>query len=169
MTDETNPIIQDFPVPPIEPIEEIPVATDPMQQILQGMLAMQAQTNQTLEKIVDKIDAMENKQEVEQTGIKSQEDMVKEMWSTKIRQMKMYKVLIIKSVLPMAAQDQQLHGDQFANWGIVRGDTNKWFDNEKEAKAYGESIAPGKYKLLPVSTPIPEWWKYTARRPNITM
>ena len=75
----TSPIVQEFPIPPIEPTAENQPATDPMQQILQGMLNMQAQTNQTLEKIVDKLEGLERKQEAEQTGVKSQEDMVKEI------------------------------------------------------------------------------------------
>jgi hypothetical protein len=40
---------------------------------------------------------------------------MKEMNNKKIIQRKMYKVMIIKQILPMAAQDQQLHGDNFAN------------------------------------------------------
>jgi len=80
------------------------------------MLAMQAQTNATLEKITEKLDSMNETVNMETPATpKSEDDMVKEMNNRKIIQRKMYKVLIIKSVIPMAAVDQQMHGDQFAN------------------------------------------------------
>jgi hypothetical protein len=81
----------------------------------------------------------------------------------------MYKVLLIKQVLNMDSQDQQLHGDNFANGWIVWQDPNRWFDTKKEADAWGNENAPGKFKLLPVSVPAPEGQKYNKRRPNITI
>lgn len=166
MTDkETKPVVQEVEAPPIDPI---PKEVDPMQQILQGMLAMQAQTNATLEKLSEKIDTIaENKEPVQWQ--KSEEDMLKRMNNTKIIERKMYKVLTIKQVLPMDSVDQQLHGDNFANGWIVWWDTNQRFDSKKEAEEYWEKIAPGKFKLLPVTVPIPEGQDYKKRRPNITM
>jgi len=80
------------------------------------MLAMQAQTNATLEKITEKLDSMAITENIENPSTpKSEDDMYKEMNNRKIIQRKMYKVLVIKSVIPMAAIDQQMHGDQFAN------------------------------------------------------
>ena len=167
MTDENKSVVQEVQAPPIDPI---PTPVDPMQQILQGMLDMQKQTNTTLEKITEKLDEMSKVEIVNvPSGPKTEEEMVKEMNNTKIIQRKMYKVLIIKSVLPMAAVDQQMHGDQFANWGVVWWDTNKWFDSEKEANDYWNEIAPGKFKLMPVTVPVPEGQDYKKRRPNLTI
>lgn len=179
MSNKKKPVVQEVQAPPIKPVyldkttgapTHNPYKADPMQQILQWMLAMQAQTNATLEKITEKLDSMAEPVNIENPATpKSEDDMVKEMNNKKIIQRKMYKVLIIKSVIPMAAIDQQMHGDQFANGWVVRWDTNKRFDSEKEANAYGNEVAPGKFKLMVVSTPVPEGWKYTTRRPNITM
>ena len=167
MTDEKKPVVQEVQAPPIDPM---PKEVDPMQQILQGMLAMQAQTNATLEKITDKLDEMSKAENVNvQAWPKTEEEMVREMNNTKIIQRKMYKVLIIKSVLPMAAIDQQMHWEQFANGGVVWGDTNKRFDSEQEANAYGNEIAPWKFKLMPVTVPVPEGQDYKKRRPNLTI
>lgn len=165
MTDENKkPVVQEVEAPPIDP-----VGTDPMQQILQGMLAMQAQTNKTLEKLSDKIDDLTTEKPKQSEWLKSEDDMVKELSNTKIIERKMYKVLIIKQVLPMDAVDQQLHWDNFTNGWIVRWDTNKRFDSKKEATEYWESVAPGKFKLLPVTVPVSEWQDYKKRRPNITI
>jgi hypothetical protein len=103
-----EPIVE-VKAPPIEP-------ADPMQQILQGMLAMQAKTNETLEKVVDKLDGMaENQEEAISKEINTEEDMKKKLNNNRIVERKMYKVLIVKQVLSMDSQDQQLHGDNFAN------------------------------------------------------
>lgn len=165
--EEKKPVVQEVQAPPIDPMPSQPA--DPMQQILQGMLAMQAQTNQMLEKVSEKLDTLTSQPAKESEWLKSEEDMMKEMNNKKIIQRKMYKVMIIKQILPMAAQDQQLHGDNFANGWVVWWDTNKRFDSEAEAKAFGEEVAPGKYRLMPVTVPVPEWQQYKTRRPNITM
>lgn len=175
---EKKPVIKEVEAPAIEPVyidkttgaptKNINKA-DLMPLILQGMLDMQAQTNATLEKLSEKIDNIAAVPTENTSEPKTQEEMMRELNSKKIIERKMYKVLIIKNVIPMNAQDQQLHGENFSNWGIVRGDTNKRFDSEAEAKAYWDKLAPGKYKLMPVTVPVPEWQDYKVRRPNLTM
>jgi hypothetical protein len=54
--EEKKPVVQEVQAPPIDPMPSQPA--DPMQQILQGMLAMQAQTNQMLEKVSEKLDTL---------------------------------------------------------------------------------------------------------------
>lgn len=169
----TKEIIKEVEVPAIEPVHTDKTTwtptdnPDPMQQILQGMLTMQAQTNETLQKLSDKLDVLTTTP-AESTP-KTEEEMIREINSKKIIQRKMYKVMTIKSVIPLNGTDQQLHWDSFSNWWIVRGDTNKRFDSETEAKEFWESVAPGKYKLMTVTVPVPEWQEYKIRRPNITM
>jgi CRISPR/Cas system-associated endonuclease Cas3-HD len=104
---KTEPIVE-VSAPPIAP-------ADPMAAILKGMLDMQAKTNETLEKVVDKLDGMAEQKTGQEEGLKSEEDMKKSLNNIKIIERKMYKVLLIKQVLNMDSQDQQLHGDNFAN------------------------------------------------------
>jgi len=160
MSDEIKSVVQEVEAPAIDPT---PMPMDPMQQILQGMLAMQAKTNETLEKLSDKIDTLTIPAENTDSP-KSQEDMVKQIWSSKLRQRKMYKVLIIKRVIPISPEDQ---ASGFNNAGIERSDTNKRFDDEKEAVAFGEENAPGKYKLMTVTVPMSEWAEFKKRNINI--
>lgn len=171
MSNKKKPVIQEVEASAIDPVytdkttwapTHFPDRADPMQQILQGMLAMQAKTNETLEKLSDKIDSIADKPVSE--WLVSQEDMAKHMGSSKLTQRKMYKVLIIKRVIPISPEDQS---SWFNNAGIERGDTNKRFDNEKEAIAFGEETAPGKYKLMPVSVPISEWATFKKRNMNL--
>jgi len=102
MTEEKKPVVHEVEAPPIEPM-------DPMHQILQGMLQMQQKTNETLEKITEKLDALSEEKVINVEVPKTQDDMVKEMNNKKIIQRKMYKVMTIKQVIPISPQDQQLY------------------------------------------------------------
>jgi len=145
--------------------------TDDILKLMQWMMENQNKTTKVLEKLSERINTIESKEVVvpDTEWKKTMEDMVNKLWEGKVRYKKIYKVMIVKGVLPMAAIDQQMHWDNFANGWINRGDTNKRFDSEKEAKEYWESVAPGKYKLLPVTMPMSEWAEFKRRTPNLSM
>jgi len=169
MTDDNKTPLQEVEAPAIEPEVQAPVPVDPMQLILQGLIEMQWQTNKTLEKVVEKLDVIAVGQVENSWSPKKEEDLIRDLNSKKTRVHKSYKVLVIKRVLPMASWDQALHWDMFSNWGIERGDTNKWFNTKAEADAYGNEIAPGKYKLMPVSSPLSEWVEPWQKSHNVNM